>query len=143
MVSGISSISSSQYQSQVSKSNTLTDDQKETLQDILAKYDSDNMTADSMKEMMDEIKNAGIKPSKEFGQIMNDAGFKPPEKPQGPPPEDSTSSTSDSTTLPDYLQDFITKEESGTVNQSDIDSLIQSLKSSGKMTEGVLVDQKV
>jgi hypothetical protein len=72
---------------------------------------------------------------------MDAAGFKPPEKPQGPPPDDQMSGIQEA--LPQYLLDFIDKEEGGSVSQRDIDSLVKSLQSSGKMTEGVLVDQKV
>jgi hypothetical protein len=140
MVSGIGSVSSYQYQSQTSASSSLTDEQKETLAEILANYDADSITEEETKSMMDEIKEAGITPSKEFGEIMNSAGFKPPEKPEGPPPKEAVSSSQE---LPEYLQDFITKEESGSVSQSDIDSLISSLQSSGKMAQGTFVDQKV
>ena len=70
----------------------MTDDQKTTLAEILEKYDAENITEDEKKSMMDEIKEAGITPSKESKEIIETAGFelgKPPEGkgPQGPPPE--------------------------------------------------------
>ncbi len=138
MVSSISGSSSIQYQPLTESNTKLTDEQKETLQGILANYDSENMTQDSMKAMMDKIKAAGITPSKDLREIMDEAGFKPPEKPQGPPPEESTGTTN----VPQYLIDFMQKQESGEVTQEDIDSLIASLQSSGKTTVGSLVDQK-
>jgi len=72
---------------------------------------------------------------------MNAAGFKPPEEPQGPPPEDSAQSTKEN--VPQYLLDFIEKQESGEVTQDDINALIQNLLNSGQTTQGQLVDQKV
>ncbi len=94
MVTGISSYSTYQYTSQVGSTNSsLTEEQKTTLEEILSKYDASSMTDEEVKKMMDEIRAAGIRPSKEFGEIMNEAGFKPPEKPQGPPPENSASGT--------------------------------------------------
>ena len=129
------------YQPQFNYNSTLTDDQKTTLQEIISKYDPENMTAEDQKTMMDEIKAAGIQPSKEFGEVMNEAGFKPPEKPEGPPPDSSTQGTNSN--LPDYLLEFIQKQEAGTVTQDDINSLIQSLQNSGSTTSGNLVDQKV
>ena len=81
MVESISGVSS-QYQ-QFSVSQTMTDDEKELLNEILANYDSENMTAEESIAMMDEIKTAGIKPSKELRETMDAAGFKPPEKPEG------------------------------------------------------------
>jgi len=147
MVSGVNSTSAYQYQSQVDSTTTLTDDQKKTLESILSKYDPSNMTQDSTKSLMDELKNSGIKPSKTVRDIMDAAGFKPPEKPQGgTPPDDSTSSTdstSGASTLPQYMLDFITKEESGNVTKDDIATLIQNLQSAGKTSSGTLVDQTV
>lgn len=139
MVSGISGISSTQYYQEVN--SKLTDDQKSQLEEIISKYDPNNMTQEAAKSMMDEIKNAGITPSKDLRDIMDAAGFKPPEKPQGPPPDVNASETKQQ--LPQYLQDFIEKEQSGGVTQDDINSLIQSLQSSGQSTQGSIVDQKV
>lgn len=138
MVSGISGSSSIQYQSISDTSNTLTDDQKETLTSILSNYDSENMTAESMQKMMDEIKEAGITPSKDLRDALDEAGFKPPEKPQGPPPDEASGKTE----IPGYLQDFLEKQANGEVTQDDIDSLVASLQSSGQTTVGTIVDQK-
>ena len=140
MVGSIGSISTSLYQNQVSSGSQLTDDQKTTLEEILAKYDSESMTQESMKSMMDEIKEADIKPCKETREIMDAAGFQPPEKPQGPPPEEETSSTQE---IPQCILDFMEKQETGEVTDSDVNSLIQSLLSSGQTAQGSIVDQKV
>lgn len=138
MVSGISSINSGQYQ--IGSITKLTDDQKQKLDEILAKYDSSSITSDSMKSLMDELRSSNIPPCKETREAMDAAGFKPPEKPQGPPPDDQTQGTQNS--LPQYLLDFIQKEESGSVTQDDIDSLIKNLQNSGETTTGSLVDEK-
>jgi hypothetical protein len=148
MVSGISSSGSIQSNYQTSTTSKLTDEQKSTLADIIAKYDPENMTDEDTKAMMDEIKEAGIGPSKEFGEIMNAAGFKPPEKPEGPPPtDDTTSSTSSSSTtstteVPEYLASFLEKQESGTATEDDILTLVQNLLNSNKSTTGSIVDTK-
>jgi hypothetical protein len=141
MVSSVSSLSSSQYQPQLNSTTKLTDDQKKKLDEILAKYDSSSMTSESTKTLMDELKSSNIPPCKETREAMDTAGFKPPEKPQGPPPDDSTQSTKNA--LPQFLLDFIQKEESGSVSQEDINTLIQNLQNSGETTSGSLVDQKV
>ena len=61
MVSGINNVSGFQYSPRInSENNTLTDDQKNTIEEILSKYDPGSMTQDSMKEMMDELKATGI-----------------------------------------------------------------------------------
>jgi len=146
MVSSVSGTSSYQSGYSVSSTdNSLTKDQKTTLEDILSKYDSSSMTDDTMKTMMDEIKASGIKPSKAFGEVMNAAGFKPPEKPQGSPPDDTTSaaSASSNSKISQDLLAFIKKQETGSVTQDDIATLIETLQSSGQAAQGSLVDQKV
>lgn len=140
MVQSISGSSSYQFQNQINSERILTGDQKELLEEILAKYDSDNMTSDSMKAMMEEIKATGITPSKDLRETMDAAGFKPPEKPGGPPPEELSDSSKD---FPQYLLDFIEKKESGEVTQSDIDTLIESLTKAGELTQGNFLDRKI
>jgi hypothetical protein len=140
MVSGISSASSIQYQPRVENESKLTDEQKKTLEDILAKYDSSSITQEQTKALFDELKDSGIKPSKEVKEIIDAAGFKPPEKPQGPPPEESTSSTSSS--IPDYLLSFLSKQEDSSVTQADVNTLIKNLQENGEVSQGVLVDKK-
>lgn len=141
MISSISSSGMQQINFRSETSSKLTDDQKTKLEEILAKYDPNNMTDESAKAMMDEIKAAGIGPSREFGQIMNEAGFKPPEKPEGPPPEDSAKGVQQE--MPDFMVDFMKKQESGEVTEEDIYSLIQNLLAADKSTTGSIVDQKV
>jgi hypothetical protein len=142
MISSISGTSSYQYGYSVgSTDNSLSDDQKSTLQDILSKYDASSMTDDSTKTMMDEIKEAGIKPSKAFGEIMNAAGFKPPEKPSGPPPDEQASGMNSNSKISEELLAFIKKQESGDISQNDIATLIQTLQNSGQSAQGSLVDQ--
>lgn len=119
---------------------SLTDEEKTTIQDIIAKYDSENVTKESMKAMMDEIKETGIKPSKDLKEILGTAGFEPPEKPQGLPPEKPTSET---TEVPDFLLDFISKQKEGTLTESDINSLIQQLEDSGSFSQSNIVDKKI
>ncbi|RJP61968.1 MAG: hypothetical protein C4539_18985 [Ignavibacteriales bacterium] len=139
MVNSISGSGSIQYQPFNDSATKLTDEQKETLQSIISNYDPENMTQESMKAMMEEIKAAGITPGKELRDIMDAAGFKPPEKPQGPPPQESADIQN---SLPQFLIDFMEKQQSGEVTQEDIDSLIANLQASGKTTVGSLVDQK-
>jgi hypothetical protein len=135
MVEGISG-SSYQYQSYSSVSKSLTDDQKETLQSILSNYDVENMSEDEKKTMFDELKESGIGMTDEVKDILDEAGFVPPEKPEGPPPEE------ESTEKSQLIQDLLEKVESGEISQEEISSLIQDLQESGQTTTGVFLDQK-
>jgi hypothetical protein len=134
MVEGISG-SSYQYQSYSSVSKSLTDDQKETLQSILSNYDVESMTEEEKKEMFEQLKEAGIGMSDEVKSILDEAGFTPPEKPQGPPPEEDSEKS-------ELLQSLYSKLESGEVTEDEITSLIKSLQDSGQLTTGVFFDQK-
>lgn len=140
MVSSISGTSSYQYQPRVDSNKSLTDDQKTTLEGILSKYDPETTTGETMKAMMDEIKEAGITPSKDFKKIMDDAGFKPPEKPSGTPPDETQSTDSD---ISKQLLSLLKGLVSGETSDDDINSLIKSIKSSSNSTVGTLVNQKV
>jgi len=141
MVSSISSsLTQALYQSQssTSSSTSLTDDQKSALEEILEKYDVENMTDEEKQTMMDEMKSAGIPMTDETKEIMDSAGFTPP-----PPPEESTETESTEEEIPDYLQDFIAKQQAGEVTQEDIDTLVQQLQASGETVPGALIDTKV
>ncbi|MFH1198101.1 MAG: hypothetical protein V1720_20535 [bacterium] len=115
----------------------LTDEQKKSLEDILAKYDSENMTGESTKALFDELKSSGIPPSKDVKEALDAAGFKPPEKPQGPPPQMGTEELSQNAkTLLDYLQ----KVESGEATQEELNSFIAQLQNSGSILQGSIID---
>lgn len=138
MISGVGSSSSIQHQPQMRQDTALTDDQKTTLNEIISKYDLSNMTKEDMKAMMEEIKVAEIPPGKDMKEIMDAAGFEPPKKPDGemPPPQ------KDSNEIPDFMLDFMEKEQSGELTQEDIVSLLQDLQSRGFDTTGAIVDEK-
>ena len=139
MISSVGS-SSFQYQAQVKQNYSLSDEQKETLNGIISKYDSENMTDDNKKAMMDEIKSANIPPSKDLKEILDAAGFEPPKKPEGegamPPPLNGSKE------IPDFILQCMKKQESGEAKQDDIDQLLQTLQKNGYDTTGVLFDQK-
>lgn len=136
----VSSISSSQqtYNAQFTD-YTLTDDQKQTLEEIIAKYDSENMTGEDTKELFEELKSAGIPPSKDVREALDAAGFKPPEKPNGEPPKpEGAEFSSNAKTLIDILQ----KAETGEATQDEINTFITQLQSTGSVFSGSLIDTK-
>jgi Ca2+-binding EF-hand superfamily protein len=65
------------------QSFSLTDEQKESLQEIISQYDPENMTAEDHAALREALRTAGIPPTRETFQIMEEAGF---ERPEGPPP---------------------------------------------------------
>lgn len=136
MISSISSSSGIQYQLQMNSNVKLTDEQKKQVNDIISQYDPENMSQDDVKSMFDEIKKLGIGPSEDLKSILDTAGFKPPEKPQGPPPENNVSSNQSQQML-----EILEKVKSGEITEDDIDSFIKSLQESGQLTQGNLVNK--
>jgi hypothetical protein len=146
-MSAISAISSSSiasmYQLSATQSNySLTDDEKSTLEEILSKYDAEDMTEEDMQSMMDEIKDAGIRPGEDLKDALEEAGFemKPPSGPPPPPPPQTEDTESTSTETPQYLLDFLQKYEAGEVTDEDLASLAASIKSQSGDYTGLLVD---
>ena len=81
-----------------SEGATLTDDQTDTVNSILSSYDADNLTESDAQEIAEQLKEAGINPSKSLSSVMNEAGFDSKNiaelaglgKPPPPPPSDQT-----------------------------------------------------
>lgn len=116
----------------------MTDDQKVQLGNIISKYNPDNMNENDLANMLTEIMEAGITPGKEFGDIMNAAGFEPPAKPEGPPPRNINNAEP-----PAYLRDFVSKVLNSEVTDDDLITLVQNLNNSGMPVKGNIVDQKI
>jgi hypothetical protein len=143
MVSGISSTSAYQYKPEMRESVSLTEDQKASVQEIVSKYDSENMTADSMKSMMDEIKDLGFSPSEDVKTILENAGFKKPADMPPPPDGQGKGARVDGSYVPDFITEFLQKQENGEVTQLDYEQLSQNLKNNDETTNGIFIDKSV
>ena len=65
----------------------LTQEKRETLEEILKKYDATNLSQSDKEALRQEIQEAGIRPGPSLGQALTDAGFDPNAlRPSGPPP---------------------------------------------------------
>jgi hypothetical protein len=115
----------------------MTDEQKAQFSEIIANYDSENMTKEDMESLRSELETAGIKPGDDLKELMEGAGFKPPQKPQGgmPPREAGTNSG-----IPDYMQDFAEKFKSGTATEDDLNNLMSLIESQNLSYSGNLVN---
>lgn len=61
-------------------STTLSEEQKKKLQEILASYDPENMTADDRSDLLQDLKDAGIPRCQDALDMMRLAGFKAAKK---------------------------------------------------------------
>lgn len=120
----------------------LTDDQKSKLQEILAKYDSESATDEEIKSMLDEIKETGIRPSEDLKNTLQEAGFelKPPQG--GPPPMGPNGATGAPPEAPQFVQDFMSKIQSGDVTEDDLTTFLETLKSQTPSLTGIIIDKK-
>lgn len=137
MISGISSTSQFQYQPELQANKSLTNEEKNSVEDIVAKYDSSSKS--DFEAMMDEIKELGIGPSEDIIEILDEAGFEKPEgmePPPGPPKGAKTETT-------DIMLDLLQQKEDGTLSQEDFDKRIEDLQSSFDQDNGNFIDKSV
>ncbi len=153
----ISSTSSSYYISSLtssSSSTSLTDEEKETIAEIISQYDTSSLTADQYQELMDQLKEADIEMSDEVESLLEEAGIDVP---------DSTASSlletiknSQSASLLDYLGDddddddsllvsskvseLLSQYQSGEITEDDLFNSLKSMTSDSTSSVGNFVD---
>ena len=133
MVSGISSSNSMQRPMQ--SSQTLTDDQKTTVNDIISNYDSSNMTKADFDSLMVEFQDAGIPPSEEIGSLLDAAGF---EKHEGKPPEGVKGGQRPEP--PEFITELMDKLENGEITEEEVQSFLQNLQNESNQSSGLIMD---
>jgi len=154
MVSSISGIGSSSSMYPMMNETSLTDEQQSTLNEILSQYDPENLTDEDAKSMMDAIRDAGIRPSREVGQTLEAAGFdmeqlKPPAPPEGsgmggpggPPPSGAEGSSETEDETSQLISQLLEQIQNGDVSEDDLSSLLLALQSEGLTSTGLFVDQ--
>lgn len=159
MVSSISSSTSTMtmFEPQQFKGATsLTDEQKQTVSDILSNYNADNLSEDDIHSIMDSLKDAGIQPGAGLKEAISSAGFdadeilKPPSDggkgtPPPPPPSGSefgsvaSESGIDVSTL-QSLQKILSQYDLSNLSDEEQQNLISQLTDSGLMSNGNLIN---
>jgi transposase len=126
------------------KNETLTDTQKTQLEEILAEYDAENLTEEDAKSIFEQIREAGIQPSKALKETVETAGFdlekfKPTDRPSGPPPSMS-GSKSESMNLSSLqsLQTILNQFDLNNLSAEDEESLFSQIQGAGLMQPGNL-----
>jgi hypothetical protein len=136
----------------------LTDEQKQTVTDILSKYDPENLTADNAKTIMKAFREAGIQPNRGLRETIESAGFdakellsmgRPAGAPKGPPPGgmpggmsgDTQSTKIDQNSLK-TLQSILNQFDLTDLSSEDEDSLVTQLQDAGLARTGLMIDLK-
>ena len=120
----------------------LTDDQKSTIEDILSKYDAENLTTDDAQAIFDEMRDAGISPGSAMKEAVEEAGFDlEPFKPEGgpppPPPSGGMNQGLDVESL-QSLQNILNQFDLSNLSSEDEESLFSQIQQAGFMTPGNL-----
>ena len=142
-ISSVNSMSGMSQMMGVRKNETLTESQKEKLDEILAKYDPEDLSAEDAKTIFDAMHEAGIQPSKAVKETVEAAGFDlekyKPERPAGPPPQMSGSKT-ESMNLSSLqsLQTILNQYDLNNLSADDQDSLFSQIQNAGLMEPGNL-----
>jgi hypothetical protein len=136
--------------------STLTDEQKQTVADILSNYDANNITADNAKEIFQKFSDAGITPQAGLKEAIEAAGFDAeqlrqlgmPDQVNGqmqmppPPPPSSTSGSAtgiNASTL-EKLQSVLDQYDLSNLSSDDQTNLISQLTSMGLLQSGSLIN---
>lgn len=121
------------------ESYQMNDNEKSTFQAILEKYDASSMSNEDKKSMFEEIRETGIRPNREMKEMLESAGFQPPARPQGLPPQ--AASILGNGEMPDFLQDFITKFREGSATVTELNQLLEQLMQNGLPASGNIIDE--
>ena len=138
MINGISSASQTQG-TKPPPPPPMTDDQETAVSDILSKYDSSSISSTEFESMMEEIKDAGIVPSKDLRSMLDEAGFEPPQGSEGP----QGAKGSEQVEPPDFMFELMNKLQTGEVSEEEVQLFMQNLQNSSDSESGAIMDKYV
>lgn len=135
MISSISSSNAmnSSLQQSIQK---LTDEQKKMVNEIISNYDASNISKSDFNNMMSEIKDAGITPSRDLRSIIEESGFSMPE---GPGPQGVKGEGRPKP--PEYITDLMSQLQSGDISEEEIQSFLQILQNQNGEKTGSIMDK--
>jgi hypothetical protein len=119
------------------RTQSLTDDQKSQLTEILSNYDAENMTDTDIQSMRDEISSAGIRPGEELKSILEDSGFEVGPPQGGPPPMQGANRSEP----PQFVMNFVDKALSGAVTEDDVTSFLDMIQTGYQDSTGLIFDE--
>jgi len=134
MISGINN-SNIVYKPTEHPKQPLTEDQKEAVNEIILNYDSSSISELEFETMMTEIKDAGITPSKDLRNILEEAGFEMPERrgPNGIKGEERPKP-------PEFMIELMDQLKSGEISKEELQAFIQNLQNESDETSGSITD---
>lgn len=152
MIDQISGSMSLNGMSTMFEPKSLTDEQKETIAEILSNYDADSLTEEDAKAIFEAFKEAGITPCAGMKEAIEAAGFDAEElrtlagENQAPPPPPSpnfdTQSTSLNQSALQSLQTILNDYDLSELSEEEQNELLTRLQEAGLLqyTSGLTID---
>lgn len=139
----------------------LTDEQKSAAEEILSQYDPGSLSDEDAESLRQDLRDAGIRPSRELRSLLEDAGFdaealRPQDPggpggpgnpggprgaggpPPGPPPQEGGTAGEALQTLAEILEDYDTEN----LTSDNLREIQQRLAEAGFAGNGSVVDQR-
>lgn len=147
-INGMGQISGMHHQF---KSQPLTETQKSSVQDILSKYDSANVTREDAQSIFQSFKDAGIRPSRELRDMITAAGFdaealrdmaRPDKNAQGSAASARNSKNNVDLSALKSLQELLGKFDLGNMTSDNSQTLVTKLQELGFLNPGSVIDLK-
>ena len=117
----------------------LTSEQTELMNETLAQFDPENLTAEDAQSIMQTFMDAGIQPGQEMEAIMAEAGFdaaevgelgRPP-----PPPSGNSLEQVDTEEVVSYLDELLA-QYSDQLGEEDKEAILASVQEKFALSEG-------
>ena len=126
----------------------LTSEQTELMNETLAQFDPENLTAEDAQSIMQTFMDAGIQPGQEMEAIMAEAGFDAAEvgelgRPEGerppgpppPPPSGNSLEQVDTEEVVSYLDELLA-QYSDQLGEEDKEAILASVQEKFDLSEG-------
>jgi hypothetical protein len=148
-IQGYGSIQAASMGGMRPQGTSLTDDQKQTIADILSEYDPENITEEDAQEIFEKFKDAGITPARGMKEAIEAAGFDAedlrakgmPEgqQPPPPPPPDKTNGSVNVSAL-QSLQSILSEYDLSSITEDQQSELLTKLNEAGLLQTGFTID---
>lgn len=136
-----------------SRPQPMTEEQQAQVASILSDYDASALTEDDALSIVEAIEDAGLRPGRELGNAITDAGFDPGEiaslaglskqgPPPPPPPPAGTSSEINIEAVAE-LQEILSQYDLDNLTSEEEADLLEKLQSSGLLTPGSLINETI
>jgi hypothetical protein len=155
MTSSIQGVSSTFNLGQMQGPQSLTEDQKSTVQSILSQYDPDSVSAEDAKSIFKSLRKAGIQLSPDLRDAITSAGFDADAlrdkagiqgpRPGGPPPGGGQGGPGGGaagidTSKLQSLQSILSQYDLTSLSDDEQDDLFTRLSSAGLVQSGNVID---